>query len=105
MIFYLGVAAIVVGVVIGAGSMLVARRTAATSEQAIRRQRIVLYSLLTAIAVLLAFDAVDTPRHRYLNIAILAFIPVALAFDWARARRRENGPSEPRRAAKKELRG
>ncbi|BBZ14281.1 hypothetical protein [Mycobacterium branderi] len=87
-IWWLGLAAVAVGLAIGAGAMAVGRRTAATREQAVRRQRIIQYVILAVLAAFLIFDVITTPGTRYLNIAILAFIPVALAFDWFRARRR-----------------
>jgi hypothetical protein len=37
---------------------------------------------------ILIFDAIDTPEHRYINIAIVAIMVGAIAFDWLRARPR-----------------
>jgi hypothetical protein len=46
-------------------------------------------------AALLIIDAINTPRHRYVNLAVLAIMIGGLAFDWIRGRRRRT-QSEPR---------
>jgi non-ribosomal peptide synthetase component E (peptide arylation enzyme) len=85
------VAAIAAGLTIGAGTMVIARRSAPTHEQAVRRQRIVQAVALVVVAAMLIFDAVDTPRHRYFDLAIVAIMAAGVAFDWFRARRRRTG--------------
>jgi len=87
MIFY---ALVVVGfgLAIGAGSMFAARRSAHTDEQSVRRQRIVQYCFLALVLALLIYDAIDTPKHRYINLAIAAIAFGALVFDWLKGRRR-----------------
>jgi hypothetical protein len=39
-------------------------------------------------AALLLIDAIDTKRHRYVNLAVLAIMIGGVAFDWFRSRRR-----------------
>ena len=87
MIFY---ALVVVGfgLAIGAVSMSAARRSAHTDEQSVRRQRIVQYCFLALIVAILIYDAIDTPKHRYINLAIAAIAFGGLVFDWLRGRRR-----------------
>lgn len=86
MIIY-AVVAVLVGLGIGAGSMVAARRTARTREQAVRRLRIVQWCCLGIVVAVLTFDAVDTPRHRYLNLALVALAAAGILFDWLRGRR------------------
>jgi hypothetical protein len=84
---YLAVVAVVVGLGIGAGAMIAARRGARTREQSVRRQRIAQTCSLAIVIAVLTFDAVDTPRHRYLNLALVVIATAGLLFDWLRARR------------------
>jgi hypothetical protein len=76
------------GLAIGAGSMFAARRSSHTDEQSVRRQRIVQYCFLALIVAILIYDAIDTPKHRYINLAIAAIAFGALVFDWLKGRRR-----------------
>lgn len=75
----------VAGLVIGAGSVFVARRSTRSHEQSLRRQRIVQGCFLVAVLGLLLFDAVDSPQHRSINLVIVAV--GAVGFDWLRSRR------------------
>lgn len=43
-------------------------------------------------ATLLIIDAVDTKRHRYVILAVIAIMIGGVAFDWIRARRRRTRP-------------
>ncbi|WP_062895990.1 hypothetical protein [Mycobacterium avium] len=86
MILY-AVVAVLVGLGIGAGSMISTRRRAQTGEQAVRRQRLIQACLLGILAALLLFDAMDTPRHRYLNLALVAIAVTALLDEWLQGRR------------------
>jgi hypothetical protein len=58
----------------------------------VRRQRIVQYCFIVLVGALLIFDAVETERHRYVNLAIVAIMVGGVAFDWIRARRRRTKP-------------
>ena len=55
--------------------------------------------MLLAVAVLgatlLIIDAINTPRHVYVNLAAVAIMIGGVAFDWFRSRRRRT-QSEPR---------
>jgi hypothetical protein len=39
------------------------------------------------VAAILIFDAIDTPHHRWFNIAVLALMAGGLGFDWLKRRR------------------
>jgi hypothetical protein len=93
-VYALVIAAVAGGLIIGAGSMIVARRSGQTHEQSVRRQRIVQYCFIVLVGALLIFDAVETERHRYVNLAIVAIMVGGVAFDWIRARRRRTKPQE-----------
>jgi hypothetical protein len=75
------------GLAIGARSMLAARLSAHTDEQSVRRQRIVQYCFLALVLALLIFDAIDTPKHRYINLAFATIAIGVLVVDWLRGRR------------------
>jgi archaellum biogenesis protein FlaJ (TadC family) len=79
---------VAVGLAIGAGSMLAARRSSQTDEQSARRRRIVQACFLALVVAILIFDAIDTPKHRYINLAVVAIAVGGLVFDWFRGRRR-----------------
>jgi hypothetical protein len=82
MTFYvIVVAAVAVGLIVGAGAMVIARRSAQTHDQAVRRQRMVQAVVLVMLAALLIFDAIDTERHRYFNFALVALMVGGVAFD------------------------
>ncbi|MBV9318654.1 MAG: hypothetical protein JOZ23_01265 [Mycobacterium sp.] len=87
-IYAIAIAAVAAGFTIGAGAMVIARRSGQTRDQSIQRQRIVLYCALVVVAAVLVYDAIDTEKHRYLNLALLAILVGGVAFDWVRARRR-----------------
>ena len=76
----LGLAAAVIGLVIGRTAVGAARRYA------------VLLAFMVLGAALLTFDAVETERHRYVNLAVIAIMIGGVAFDWIRARRRRTKP-------------
>jgi len=88
----LGLAAAVAGLVIGRTAVGAARRGAANPEQAVRRRYAVLLAFIVLGAALLIFDAVETERHRYVNLAVVAIMVGGVAFDWIRARRRRTKP-------------
>ena len=91
----LGIAAAVAGLIIGRTAVGAAGRGAANPEQAARRRYAVLLAVVVLGAALLIIDAINTPRHRYVNLAVLAIMIGGLAFDWFRSRRRRT-QSEPR---------
>jgi hypothetical protein len=64
----LGLAAAVIGLVIGRTAVGAARRGAANPEQAVRQRYAVLLAFMVLGAALLTFDAVETGRHRYVNL-------------------------------------
>lgn len=84
----LGLAAAVIGLVIGRTAVVAAGRRAANPEQAVRGRYAVLLSFIIIGAALLIIDAIDTKRHRYFNLAVIAIMVGGVAFDWVRARRR-----------------
>jgi hypothetical protein len=84
----------VAGLVIGRTAVGVAGRGAANPEQVARRRYAVLLAVLGT--ALLIFDAIDTKRHRYVNLAVVAIMIGGVAFDWLRSRRRR----PPRRPPK-----
>jgi hypothetical protein len=84
----------VAGLVSGRTAVGVAGRGAANPEQAARRRYAVLLAVLGT--ALLIFDAIDTKRHRYVNLAVVAIMIGGVAFDWLRSRRRR----PPRRSPK-----
>jgi len=87
MTVYLLVAAVVaVGVAMGGGLMVAARRGAQTHEQSVRRQRIIVAFVLVTLAAILVFDAVETQSHRVVNLVLLALIVLGVSFDVAKAR-------------------
>jgi hypothetical protein len=88
----LGLAAAVIGLVIGRTAVGAARRGAANPEQAVRRRYAVLLAFMVLGAALLTFDAVETERHRYVNLAVVALMVGGVAFDWIRGRRRRTRP-------------
>jgi hypothetical protein len=63
----------VAGLVIGRTAVTVAGR-AANPEQAVRRRYAVLPAFMVLGAALLIFDAIDTNRHRYVNLAVVAIM-------------------------------
>ena len=70
-------------------------RSAANPEQtAARRRYAVLLAVVVLGATLLIIDAINTPRHRYVNLAVVAIMIGGVAFDWFRSRRRRT-QSEP----------
>ena len=83
------------GLVIGRTAVGVAGRGAA-KEQAARRRYAVLLAVMVLGTALLIFDAIDTKRHRYVNLAVVAIMIGGVAFDWLRSRRRR----PPRRSPK-----
>jgi phosphatidylserine synthase len=87
-IYAIAIAAVAAGFAIGAGAMVITRRSGQTRDQSIQRQRTVLYCALVVVAAVLIYDAIDTEKHRYLNLALLAIMVGGVAFDWVRARRR-----------------
>ena len=91
----LGLAAAVAGLIIGRTAVGAAGRSAANPEQAARRRYAVLLAVVVLGAALLIIDAINTPRHRYVNLAVIAIMIGGLAFDWIRGRRRRT-QSEPR---------
>jgi F0F1-type ATP synthase membrane subunit c/vacuolar-type H+-ATPase subunit K len=84
----LGLAAAVIGLIIGRTAVAVARRRAANPEQAVRRRYAVMVGFMVLAGALLIFDAFDTKRHRYINLAVVAIMVGGVAFDWVRSRRR-----------------
>jgi uncharacterized membrane protein YobD (UPF0266 family) len=97
-LMWLGVAAVAVGLAIGAGAMIVARRTAATREQAVRRQHIIQYAILALLAAIFIYQTVGSEHGRLIYLALVAVIVCGVAFDWVRARRRRTfsgPPSQP----------
>jgi phosphatidylserine synthase len=83
----LEIAVLIIGLAVGAGAMIVARRTADSREQAVSRQKTIQYVALTLIAAVLIVDAVDTPRHRWLDAVVLVLMACGVAFDCIRGRR------------------
>jgi uncharacterized membrane protein YgdD (TMEM256/DUF423 family) len=92
MSYVIVIAAVVAGLLIGAGAMIVGRRSGQTHEQSVQRQRIVQYFFVVFVAVILSFDAIDTPRHRWLNAVVLALMAGGLVFDRIKARRHRTMP-------------
>lgn len=90
MIYVAAALALAVGVTIGYMLVAALRRTAASPEQAARRQHIVVIGGVALCAAFMVFDAITTTSHRYVNLVIVALIAAGLVFDWARARRRSN---------------
>ena len=91
----LGLAAAVAGLIIGRTAVGVAGRSAANPEQAARRRYAVLIAVMVLGATLLLIDAIDTPRHRYVNLAVVAIMIGGVAFDWFRSRRRRTRLEPP----------
>jgi hypothetical protein len=88
----LGRAAAVAGLIIGRTAVGAAGRGAANPEQAARRRYAVLLAVVVLGATLLIIDAINTPRHRYVNLVVLAIMVGGVAFDWIRARQRHTKP-------------
>jgi F0F1-type ATP synthase membrane subunit c/vacuolar-type H+-ATPase subunit K len=88
----LGLAAAVAGLIIGRTAVGAAGRGAANPEQAARRRYAVLLAVMVLGAALLLIDAIDTKRHRYINLGVVAIMIAGVAFDWIRARRRRTKP-------------
>jgi hypothetical protein len=84
----LGLLALVVGLVIGRIAIVKARQNAESPEQAARRVRTIQYSFLALGAALLIFGAIEEPKHRYFNLAVVVIMAAGVAFDWIRARRK-----------------
>jgi len=91
----LGLAAAVAGLIIGRTAVGVAGRSAANPDQAARRRYAVLIAVMVLGATLLLIDAIDTPRHRYVNLAVVAIMIGGVAFDWFRSRRRRTRLEPP----------
>ena len=91
----LGLAAAVAGLVIGRTAVGVAGRGAANPEQAARRRYGVLLAVMVLGAALLIIDAIDTKRHRYVNLAVVAIMVGGVAFDWLRSQRRRTRSEPP----------
>ena len=81
------IAVLAMGLAIGVGLMVAARRTAQGREQSVRRQRTIQGCLMILVAAILIFDAIDTPHHRWFNIAVLALMAGGVSFDWLKRRR------------------
>jgi MFS superfamily sulfate permease-like transporter len=81
----LGIAAAVAGLLIGRTAVGAAGRGAANPKQAARRRYAVVLAVMALGAALLIIDAIETERHRYLNLAVVA-IMVAGAGQGAQAR-------------------
>jgi F0F1-type ATP synthase membrane subunit c/vacuolar-type H+-ATPase subunit K len=88
----LGLAAAVAGLIIGRTAVGAAGRGAANPEQAARRRYAVLLAVMVLGAALLLIDAIDTKRHRYINLGVVAIMIAGVAFDWIRAQRRRTKP-------------
>jgi len=88
----LGLAAAVAGLIIGRTAVGAAGRGAANPEQAARRRYAVLLAVMVLGAALLLIDAIDTKRHRYINLGVVAIMIAGVAVDWIRARRRRTKP-------------
>jgi F0F1-type ATP synthase membrane subunit c/vacuolar-type H+-ATPase subunit K len=88
-----GLAAAVAGLLIGRTAVGAAGRSAANPEQAARRRYGVVLAVMVLGAALLLIDAIDTPRHRYLNLAVVVIMVAGVAFDWVRTRRRTRSES------------
>jgi xanthine/uracil permease len=84
----LGIAVAVIGVVLGRAAVGAAGRSGTSTEHAARRRSAVVLTSLAVGAAILIFDAFRTERHRWLNVAVVAVMFSAAAFDWIRARRR-----------------
>jgi len=91
----LGLAAAVAGLIIGRTAVGVAGRSAANPEQAARRRYAVLLAVVVLGATLLIIDAIDTKRHRYVNLAVIAIMIGGVTFDWFRSRRRRTRLEPP----------
>jgi MFS superfamily sulfate permease-like transporter len=91
----LGIAAAVAGLIIGRTAVGAAGRSAANPEQAARRRYAVLLAVVVLGATLLIIDAINTPRHRYVNLAVLAIMVGGVAFDWFRSQRRRTRSEPP----------
>jgi len=91
----LGMAAAVAGLIIGRTAVGVAGRSAANPEQAARRRYAVLLAVVVLGATLLIIDAIDTKRHRYVNLAVIAIMIGGVTFDWFRSRRRRTRLEPP----------
>ena len=91
----LGIAAAVAGLIIGRTAVGAAGRSAANPEQAARRRYAVLLAVVVLGATLLIIDAIDTKRHRYVNLAVIAIMIGGVTFDWFRSRRRRTRLEPP----------
>ena len=85
----LGVTVAVIGMFIGRTAFTAAGRGEVNSEKAAHKRYGVLLAFVVAGGALLIFDAVQTERHRYLDIAVLVLMVGGVAFDWIRARRHQ----------------
>jgi xanthine/uracil permease len=94
-----GIIVAVIGVVIGRTVVTTAARKADNPEKAARRRYAVLLAFIILAAALLIFDAVETPKHRYFNVAVVAIMIGGVAFDWFRSRRRRTLSKPPTRPA------
>jgi hypothetical protein len=91
----LGTAAAVAGLIIGRTAVGAAGRGAANPEQATRRRYAVVLAVMVLGAALLLIDAIETERHRYLNLAVVAIMVAGVAFDWFRRQRRHTRSEPP----------
>ncbi|WP_343601580.1 hypothetical protein [Mycobacterium sp.] len=89
-VYVISLAAVAIGLAIGAGAMTAARRSAQTRGQSVRRQRIVLGGTSIIVATILLVDATGTASHRYVNLALIALMVAGWVFDWVRGRRRSS---------------
>ena len=67
------------------------QRAGAQGQRLARSQSCSGRSLKTG-PVRLLIDAIDTKRHRYVNLGVVAIMVGGVAFDWIRARRRRTKP-------------
>ena len=83
----LGITVTLIGAIIGRVAVTSAQRSSAGPESAGRRRYGVLLTFIVIGIALLLFDAVQTERHRWLNIAVVVIMIGGVAFDWIRSRR------------------
>jgi hypothetical protein len=83
----LGLATAVIGLVIGRTAVTVGERRSANPEHARRRRYLVLLAFMALGGALLIFDAIDTNRHRYVNLAVIAIMIGGVCLGQTRCRR------------------
>jgi len=87
------IAVAALGLAIGVGLMRAVRRSAKSTEESVRKQRIIQGCALVVVAAILIFEAFHSPSHRWFNVALLGVMAAGVTFDVVRVRLSRRPPA------------